>query len=84
MASDDSILRVFNLWRRTHSRSYRYVVLYATQTHNFISVVDLIDLKVHYVKRFSLFSEYPFVEATQTKFFKDRRGLEVENWDFLL
>ncbi len=43
-------------WRRTDARSYIYVV------------VDLIDLKELNVKRFSLLSEYPFVDAPQTSF----------------
>ena len=42
-------------WKEeTHARAYKYVV------------VDLIDLKVLDVKRFRLFSEYPFVETPQT------------------
>ena len=43
-------------WKRTHARSYIYVV------------VDLIDLKVLNVKRFSLLSEYPFVELLRPSF----------------
>ena len=56
LASVDSILRVFNLTmeKKPHARSYIYVV------------VDFIDVKVLNVKRFSLLSEYPFVEAPQT------------------
>ena len=55
IASDDSVLRVFNsMEEETHARPYKYFV------------VNLIDLKVLNVKRFSLFSEYPFVETPQT------------------
>ena len=46
-----SVLHVVDL---RCARSYIYVV------------VDLIDLKVLNVKRFSLLSEYPFVEVPQT------------------
>ena len=42
------------MMEETHARPYKYVV------------VNLIDLKVLNVKRFSLFSEYPFVEIPQT------------------
>ena len=47
-------------------------------------MVDLIDFKVLNVKRFSLLSEYSFVEVPQTYFCKHRRGLEVEDWMGLL
>ena len=58
-------------WKETHARPYIYVV------------VELIEIKVLNVKRFSSLSEYPFVDIPQTKMCKDRRGLKVEDWDLL-